>query len=69
MCKTLIKRWIFDDSDETEISLPCCWTLLTFLNIYGGYLTQTFNSWTLRGEFWVIFNFESQQPHPEDIAS
>ena len=36
------------DSDKIEIRLPCCWTLTTFWNISSGYLTQTFNSWTLR---------------------
>ena len=40
--------------------LLCCWGVLTFWNISCGYLTQTVNSWTLRGRwletFWVIFN-------------
>ena len=45
--KTLIKRWIFDDSDEIEIRLPLLWTVLAFWNTSGGYLTQI--SQTLRG--------------------
>ena len=49
--KTLIKIWKFNYSDEIEIyRLPCCWTALTIWNISGGYLTQTFNSVTLRGD-------------------
>ena len=47
----------FDDYDEIEIRLTCCWTVLTFWNICGGYLTQNFNSWTLRGD--IYNNFES----------
>ena len=39
--------------------------ILTFWTISGGFLTQTFNSWTLRGDF---NNFESWQPHPKDMA-
>ena len=34
----------FDDSGEIAIRLPCCWTVLTFGNISGGYLAKTFNS-------------------------
>ena len=49
--KTLIERWIFDDSDEIEIRLLWYWTFLTFWNISRGFLTQTFNSWSLRGDF------------------
>ena len=38
--KILIKRWIFDDSDKIEIRLPCFWTVLTFRNISGDFLTK-----------------------------
>ena len=55
--KTLIKRWIFDDFDATEIRLPCCWTVFTFWNKSGGYSTQTFNSWTLRNRWKITFEF------------
>ena len=41
------EKLIFDDCDEIEIRLPLI-TVLTFLNTPGGYLTQTFNSQTLR---------------------
>ena len=63
--KTLIKKWIFDDSDQIEIRPG--WS--------GGYLTQTVNSWTFSGarglkiflkSFLIIF--ESYQPHPKDIT-
>ena len=46
-----------------------CLTVVTFWNKSGGYLTQAFNSQTLRDDLTKIFkNFESQQPHPKDIA-
>ena len=49
--KTLIKRWIFDDSDEVEIMLPYFRTnVLTFRNTSGGYVTRTFNPLTSRGD-------------------
>ena len=41
--KTLVKRWIFDDSDQTEIRPPSS----------GGYLTQTADSWTFSGAWWL----------------
>ena len=47
--KTLIQILIFDDSDEIEISLDLL-NCLNILNTSGGYLTQTFNSQTLRGD-------------------
>ena len=63
--KTLIKRWIFDDSDYVEIRTP--WS--------GGYLTQTVNSWTFSRAWWLkiflksfLIIFESYQPHPKDIT-
>ena len=45
----MIKRRIFDDSDEIEINRPP-WS--------GGYLTQTVNSWPFwaRWYFWAILN-------------
>ena len=49
--KTLIKRWIFGDSDEIEIMVPYFWTaVLTFRNTSGGYVTRTFNPLTSRGD-------------------
>ena len=33
--------------------------VLTFWNIFGGYLTQAFNSWTLRKSEVTLNNFES----------
>ena len=39
--------------------------ILTFWTISGGFLTKTFNSWTLRGDF---NNFETWQPYPKDMA-
>ena len=48
--KTLIKRWIFDDTDEIEIMLGC-WSMLTSWNTSGGYLTPIFNTDLKR---WLI---------------
>ena len=43
-----------------------CWTVLTFWDTSGGYLTQVFNSQTLRGD--LIFNdFESKQSSTQKI--
>ena len=33
--------------------------VLTFWNTFGGYLTQAFNSWTLRKSEVTLNNFES----------
>ena len=62
----MIKRWIFDDSDEIEISIPP-WS--------GGYLTQIkllFHGLSEDGDlkyFWVIFNnFWVIATSPKDVA-
>ena len=51
--ETYIKVWLKDDFLTTLMKLRLgfpCWTVLTFWNTSGGYLTQTFNSQTLRGD-------------------
>ena len=72
--KSLIKRLIFDDSDEIEVRLPCCWSVLIFWNTYGSYLTQTFNSQTLmityndlRSLIIIFNNFQSKKPSSQKI--
>ena len=42
--EVLIKRWIFDGSDETEIVLPFYRSISAFWNIFSGFATQTFHS-------------------------
>ena len=41
-----------------------CWAVLTFWNISGGYLTQTFNSQTLRGDLIFLRTLS-----PNNLAS
>ena len=48
--KTLIKRWIFDDSDEIEIRLHLLYCFNILEDIQEDWLTQTFNSQILRGD-------------------
>ena len=44
------------------------WTVLTFWNTSGGYLTKTFNSDFERWLLVIINTFESWQSHPKDIV-
>ena len=47
------KLWLKHESLMTLMKLKLgflCWTVLIFWNTSGGYLTQTFNSQTLRGD-------------------
>ena len=44
-----------------------CSTALTFWNISGGYLDQTFNSQSLRGDL-IFNNFESDQPSTQKTS-
>ena len=67
------KLWLKDELLMTLMKLTLgflCWTVLTFWNTSSGYLTQTFNSQTLRGDLIIAFNnliivfnnFQSKQP-------
>ena len=51
--KSYAKLWLKDKFLMTLIKLRLgflCWPVLTFWNTYGGYLTQIFNSRTLRSD-------------------
>ena len=49
----LIKRWIFVTLMKLRLDF-LSWTVLRFWNTSGGFLTQTFNSQTLRGDWHLL---------------
>ena len=46
ICKSLIKRWILDDSDEIKIMLLCYRSFLTF-RIYIFIVVKCFKNWPI----------------------
>ena len=53
--KTLIKRLIFDDSDEIKMRIHCYRPFSTFWNISGDRCSQAFYSWRRQSSYLLVF--------------